>query len=86
MWSSGKWRHVGLVRTNVLGNMSSPSSEQKKSVSLEKLAVISRLILSIPKMEATLSSKTLVLTRLTWCHMPDDGIFIITIKATSILT
>jgi hypothetical protein len=32
------------------------------------------LILSYLMMEVILSSKMAVLTRVTWCHIPDDGI------------
>jgi hypothetical protein len=63
------WRHEGLVRTDGL-------EECVISIFMVErtLAVTSSLILPTLKMEATHSSKTLVLGRPTWRHIREDSI------------
>jgi hypothetical protein len=72
MLSSGMWRRVALVTTDV--------SEQSIEVFLGSVLqlivtadVPNSLIIFTLMMEAIRSSETLVLTRASWRHIPEDG-------------
>jgi hypothetical protein len=58
MLSSGMSCHVALVRTSVLEDIS-PHNQHEDTQTL---------------IEAIRSSETLVFTRATWCHIPEDSI------------
>jgi hypothetical protein len=68
MPSSGMWRHVDILLTDV-------SEERIASICshLLTLAPCSRISHTL-KMEAICSSETSVNTISTWCHIPEDGI------------
>jgi hypothetical protein len=82
--SSGMWRRVGLVGTDVseehvrsilrVERISELGTKLEVSLIVNAIVVTNPLILSTLKMEATPSSKTSVLTRHKRCHKPQNGI------------
>jgi hypothetical protein len=50
------------------------SSSELESISNRLTLFLARVISSTLKMAATLSSETSVYSKVTWCHIPEDGI------------
>jgi hypothetical protein len=77
MLCSGMLRHVALIRADVSKERSDAIIRVTRIGELgTTLAGTSNrcMILVTLMMEAICSSKTLVLTRATWCNIPEDGI------------
>jgi hypothetical protein len=75
MRSPGKWRRVVIIRTDVSEERIAYVIRVNRISELEtSLALNSSLILFTVMMEAIRSSETLLLTRATRRHIPEDGI------------
>jgi hypothetical protein len=78
MASSGMLRHVALVRTDVSDELSASFIEvflRNMCQVLDTASIVtsSPILVTLMK-EALSSSKTSVLTRATWCNIPEDTI------------
>jgi hypothetical protein len=65
---------IRVTRISALGTLAITSNRHSVCWLLVTANIPSLLILSTMMMEATYSSKTLVLTKATGCHTPEDGI------------
>jgi hypothetical protein len=73
MASSGMLRHVALVRTDIPDELNAPIIRVTSQLLVMGNVPSSPILVTMMK-EALSSSETSVLTRVTWCNIPEDAI------------